>query len=116
VTNQTEGSCCTMTAVVVTSGGMDSTTAVYCARLYFDSIECMSFDYGQRHVKELQCAAEIAAELGVKWHPVNLQAVTSLIATSALTNPVIDVPEGHYEEESRKATIVPNRNAMMVNL
>lgn len=96
---------------------MDSTTAVYWAKQYFHTgIEAVSFDYGQRHVKELGCAAEIAIELGIPHFIVDLKSVHPLIATSALTNPEIDVPEGHYAEESMKATVVPNRNAMMLNI
>jgi len=105
-----------MSAVVITSGGMDSTTAVYWAKHFFENIECMSFDYGQRHVKELSCAAEIAKDLGVEHNIVDLTGVNKLIAVSALTNPTIEVPEGHYAEETMKATVVPNRNAMMLNI
>jgi 7-cyano-7-deazaguanine synthase len=105
-----------MTAVVVTSGGMDSTTAVYWARHFFGDIECMSFDYGQRHKKELEYAAETAKRLGVKHNIVDLTGITDLIASSALTNPDIDVPEGHYAEDNMKITVVPNRNAMMLNI
>lgn len=105
-----------MTAVVVTSGGMDSTTAVYWAHQYFGDIECMSFDYGQRHKKELEYARANADALGVKHNIVDLTGITDLIASSALTNPDIDVPEGHYAEDNMKITVVPNRNAMMINI
>jgi len=105
-----------MTAVVITSGGMDSTTAVYWAQHYFQDIEAMSFDYGQRHVKELACAAEIAEDLGIMHHIVDLKSIGDLIATSALTNLLVDVPEGHYAEDTMKITVVPNRNAMMINI
>lgn len=105
-----------MSAVVITSGGMDSTTAVFWAKQFFGDIEAMSFDYGQRHVKELACAAEIAQTYRIPHHIVDLKGVTELIAVSALTNPEIEVPEGHYAEETMKATVVPNRNAMMLNI
>lgn len=105
-----------MTAVVITSGGMDSTTAVYWAKHYFGEIETMSFDYGQRHKKELEFAQRTADKLGHKHHLVDLTGVTDLISTSALTNPLIAVPDGHYEEETMKITVVPNRNAMMLNI
>lgn len=105
-----------MTAVVITSGGMDSTTAVYWAKHFFDEIECMSFDYGQRHKKELAYARNTADRLGVKHNVVDLTGITDLIASSALTNPLIEVPEGHYAEDNMKITVVPNRNAMMLNV
>jgi len=95
---------------------MDSTTAVYWAKHFFDEIECMSFDYGQRHKKELAYARNTADRLGVKHHVVDLTGITDLIASSALTNPLIDVPEGHYAEDNMKITVVPNRNAMMLNI
>jgi 7-cyano-7-deazaguanine synthase len=105
-----------MTAIVVTSGGMDSTAAVYYAKKHYFDIECMSFNYGQRHVKEIECAKEIADQLGVRHTIVDLTGITSLISSSALTNAAIAVPEGHYEQESMKATVVPNRNSMMLNI
>lgn len=105
-----------MTAVVVTSGGMDSTTAVYWAKHFFGEIECISFDYGQRHKKELEFAKATADRLGVYHNVVDLTGITHLIASSALTNELIDVPEGHYAEDNMKITVVPNRNAMMLNI
>lgn len=105
-----------MTAVVITSGGMDSTTAVYWAKHYFVDIECMSFDYDQRHKKELEFAKATADRLGVRHNVIDLTGLTDLICTSALTNPLIDVPEGHYAEENMRITVVPNRNAMMLNI
>lgn len=104
------------TALVVTSGGMDSTTAVYWAKERYDSIETISFDYGQRHKKELAFAKDTARRLDVPWLVVDLMSINELIRTSALTNPNIDVPEGHYADETMKLTVVPNRNSMMLNI
>lgn len=105
-------------AVVVTSGGMDSTTALYVAREQYtdDEIVALSFDYGQRHKKELQCAQRISDDLGIEHHIIDLTGITHLIATSALTDPEHNVPEGHYAWETMSQTVVPNRNAMMANI
>ena len=101
-------------AVVVLSGGMDSTTALYVARFRRYDLYTISFDYGQRHKKELDYAKKIAKEAGVKEHHiVDLTSITELISNSSLTNKGIDVPEGHYAAENMKLTVVPNRNMIM---
>jgi 7-cyano-7-deazaguanine synthase len=104
-------------SVVILSGGMDSATALWFTRNYLHgSPVALSFDYGQRHAKELACAAVLAQRLHIEFHIINLREVGMLIPDSALTNPSGRVPEGHYAEESMKQTVVPNRNAMMLNI
>jgi 7-cyano-7-deazaguanine synthase len=102
--------------VVVLSGGMDSTTALYWALEEFGDAEAISFNYGQRHKVELEYAQCTTVQLQVDHHIVDLSSVQQLIASSALTDPSSDVPEGHYEDETMKQTVVPNRNAMMLNI
>ena len=109
-----------MRAVMALSGGMDS-TALLC-RLLADGYEvsCISYDYGQKHVVELERAkANIAYLSGngisVEHRIVDLSGVMGIFH-SALTNDEIDVPEGHYEEEQMKATVVPNRNAIFSSI
>lgn len=105
-------------SVVVMSGGMDSTTALYVAleESGWGGTVALSFDYGQRHRKELLCARDICAKAGVEHHIIDLTSLTSLIATSALTDPDHAVPEGHYADENMKQTVVPNRNSIMANI
>lgn len=105
-------------AVVVVSGGMDSTTLLYdvCDGYDPEDVSALSFDYGQRHKKELMYAMASCETLGVQHHVVDLQSVTKLIKTSALTDPGTEVPEGHYEDATMRITVVPNRNAMMLNI
>lgn len=105
-------------SVVIVSGGMDSVTAVYWARFRAGdhSPLMLSFDYGQRHVKELECAVIIARDLGLEHHIINLMDVGNLIRTSALTDPKAEVPEGHYAQDTMKQTVVPNRNMMMLSI
>jgi 7-cyano-7-deazaguanine synthase len=105
-----------MKIVAVVSGGLDSSVMAYQLRDQGHHLHSLSFDYGQRHRKELDCARGLAADLGVPWELVDLQAagVTRFLGGSALTDSAVEVPEGHYADESMRATVVPNRNAMML--
>lgn len=102
-------------AVVVFSGGMDSTTLLY--KVIDEGYDActISFDYGQKHKKELDFAQQTCHELGVKNIIVSLEVLNSL-APSALTRKEWDVPEGHYADENMKQTVVPNRNMVMLSL
>ena len=102
-------------AVVVYSGGMDSFTLLYKVRQQGFEVFALSFNYGQRHSVELSVAANVCQSLGVNHKVVDISAINSLIGGSSLTSD-IDVPEGHYEEESMKATVVPNRNMILLSL
>lgn len=101
--------------VVIYSGGMDSFTVLNKAINQGHEVYALSFDYGQRHVKELEVAANVCKKLNVPHKIVDISAINQLIGGSSLTDD-IDVPEGHYEEESMKSTIVPNRNMILLSL
>jgi 7-cyano-7-deazaguanine synthase len=102
-------------AVVIFSGGMDSTVLVY--DLVKDhEVHALSFMYGQRHSKEIEYAVRTVRELNIHHHIVPLHNLAQLLGGSALTNRDIPVPEGYYTAESMKATIVPNRNAIMLSI
>ncbi|MEQ3481343.1 MULTISPECIES: 7-cyano-7-deazaguanine synthase QueC [Pseudoalteromonas] len=101
--------------VVIYSGGMDSFTVLNKARMQGHEVYALSFNYGQRHVKELEVAKAVCERLGVDHKIVDISAINQLIGGSSLTDD-IDVPEGHYEEESMKSTIVPNRNMILLSL
>lgn len=105
-------------ALCVLSGGMDSTTLLYhlLSRGEIDHVEAISFDYGQRHRKELDYAKITCVRLDVPHMVVTLPDVEKLLMGSALTDFQIKVPEGHYEDESMKATVVPNRNMMLLSI
>lgn len=99
----------------VYSGGMDSFTLVNETHRAGRLHSCLSFDYGQRHRKELDYAAAVCRELGVPHHIIHLGALTPHLLGSALTDSV-PMPEGHYAEENMKLTVVPNRNAIMLSI
>ncbi len=105
-------------AVVVLSGGLDSTTMAYSLRAEGYSLASISFDYGQRHRKELEFAEQSSADLGASWTLIDLHAagLTSVLAGSALTDDTVAVPDGHYADESMRITVVPNRNAIMLSI
>lgn len=104
-----------MKAVVVLSGGLDSTTALY--KAMFLGYECytISFNYGQKHKKELEAAKKIADLMKITHKEVDITSITDLISNSALTSN-IKVPEGHYASENMKITVVPNRNMIMYSI
>jgi 7-cyano-7-deazaguanine synthase len=76
----------------------------------------ISFDYGQRHAKELEFAAECAYDLGADHDVIDLRELSQFLNSSSLTDPNIDVPDGHYAEETMKITVVPNRNMIMLSI
>ena len=104
-----------MQVVAVCSGGLDSVTLAHkvAAEAALDSL--VSFDYGQRHRKELAFARDCAARLGVPHRIVDITDITRFLKGSALTDAErVAVPDGHYAEETMRITVVPNRNAIML--
>ena len=104
------------TAVLIVSGGMDSVTLAHYFHVRGWKLVLLSFDYGQRHVKELAFAKACADRLGAVHKIVDLHSITELLPGSSLTDPTVEVPEGHYAAESMKSTVVPNRNAIMLSI
>jgi len=104
-----------MKTIVICSGGLDSVTLAHKISCSSDRdlMGLVAFDYGQRHKKELDYARHCADMLGVSFSLLDLSHVGAMLSGSALTDD-IDVPDGHYAEETMKATIVPNRNAIML--
>lgn len=102
-------------AVILLSGGQDSTTALFWARMKFDEIVAVSFDYGQRHVSELKAAREIAKLAGVKEHVWVDAGFLGAFGGSALVDPArgIEASGGHADAampEGLPNTFVPGRN------
>ena len=101
--------------VVIFSGGMDSFTVLHKAHQQGLVIHALSFDYGQRHKKELICAARVCESLGLSHKVVDIRAINSLVGGSSLTSD-IEVAEGHYAAENMKNTVVPNRNMILLSM
>lgn len=103
-------------AVVTLSGGMDSSTVLALMLCADYDVIALSFNYGQRHHRELKAAREVAEYYKVEHHLIQIPELGSLLSGSSLTDGSVPVPEGHYEHESMKSTVVPNRNAIMANI
>jgi 7-cyano-7-deazaguanine synthase len=100
-------------AVVVLSGGQDSTTCLYWAleRFGADKVSALTFDYGQRHRIELQCAADVAKHAGVP-HTVLPIDTFAALGNSALTDEAVAVAA--TDREGLPATFVPGRNLVFL--
>ncbi|UXH45611.1 7-cyano-7-deazaguanine synthase QueC [Rossellomorea vietnamensis] len=98
-------------ALVVFSGGQDSTTCLFWAKKAFNEVEAVTFNYGQRHVAELDCAKEIAEDLNVPHHILDMSLLNQL-APSALTR--TDEEITHLEGEL-PSTFVPGRNLLFLS-
>lgn len=101
--------------VCIYSGGMDSYTLVNQVHGNGKLHSCLSFNYGQKHSKELVYAALVCRELGVPHHIINLENLKPYLLGSALTDNVT-MPEGEYNAPSMKLTVVPNRNMIMLSI
>lgn len=104
-----------MKTLVVCSGGLDSVSLAHKVAAEHTLIGLISFNYGQRHLKELDFAAKAAERLGVPHDIIDITTIGKHLTGSALTDN-LDVPDGHYAEETMKITVVPNRNAIMLTI
>jgi 7-cyano-7-deazaguanine synthase len=103
-----------MKAVVLLSGGMDSAVALHEARARHEVAGAVSFDYGSKHNhREIPCAAWQCRHLQIPHQVIALDFMPALFA-SALLKSGGAIPDGHYEEETMKQTVVPFRNGIML--
>lgn len=102
-------------AVVIYSGGMDSFTILQ--RAYKDGYDLypLTFDYGQKHSKEIDYARRVCDELNLPHRIIDITAINQLLQSSSLTSNK-SIPEGHYEADNMKSTVVPNRNMILLSL
>ena len=101
--------------VLILSGGMDSTTLLYDLIQQGKKVYALTFDYGQKHRKEIEMAGNSCQKLQVPHKIIDL-SILNEVAPSALTRDDWKVPEGHYEEPNMKQTVVPNRNMVMISI
>jgi len=107
-------------AVLSLSGGMDSSTVLLHLLANGYEVTALSFDYGQKHRVELERAQSLVRYLNdngqnVKYGTIKLDGLAPLL-NSALVEGGDEVPEGHYEQENMKETVVPNRNKIFSSL
>jgi 7-cyano-7-deazaguanine synthase len=119
-------------AVLSLSGGMDSSTLLLHLLASGYDVTCLSFDYGQKHKVELERATELVKHLNgyievdessktfdypfyIKHQIIKLDGLSSLL-NSSLVSGGNDVPEGHYEAENMRETVVPNRNKIFSSI
>ena len=113
--------------VISLSGGMDSSTLLLRCLKEYENVIGISFDYGQKHKVELERAQELVNYLNeelkiydlpkdvVTYKVIKLDGLVDLL-DSALVEGGDDVPEGHYEQDNMKETVVPNRNKMFASI
>ncbi len=99
-------------AVVVFSGGQDSTTCLLWALKRYKEVIALSFDYGQRHKKELECAKDITEELGVEWHVLDMSLLNQL-APNSLTRTDIEVDK-EAPDDGVPNSVVDGRNMLFL--
>ncbi|MDG4830004.1 7-cyano-7-deazaguanine synthase QueC [Solwaraspora sp. WMMD1047] len=103
-------------AVVIVSGGLDSTVVTYWLHQLGTRLSLLSVDYGQRHRIELEHARRTAAAVGAAHDLVDLSGIGAVLTGSALTDDAVEMPDGHYTDASMRSTVVPNRNATMLDI
>ncbi|HAR6390681.1 TPA: 7-cyano-7-deazaguanine synthase QueC [Staphylococcus pseudintermedius] len=97
-------------ALVVFSGGQDSTTCLFYAKKHFKEVELVTFEYGQRHAKEIEVAKEIAEDQGLKHHVLDM-ALLSQLTPNALTSHDVTI-DSHNDVPN---TFVPARNLLFLS-
>lgn len=102
-------------AVVLLSGGLDSAVALYVAKQAGHEVHAISFDYGQRHNKELNCAKAIAQKAGVASHNI-VTLNLDLWGGSSLTDKSMSVENGDVDRTDIPVTYVPARNMVFLSI
>ncbi|MFC0139446.1 7-cyano-7-deazaguanine synthase QueC [Erwinia mallotivora] len=103
-------------AVVVFSGGQDSTTCLIQAVQQYEEVHCVTFDYGQRHRAEIEIAQQLSQKLGARAHKVLDVTLLNELAISSLTRDSIPVPAWNPDASGLPSTFVPGRNILFLTL
>lgn len=103
-------------ALVVFSGGQDSTTCLYWAKKHFAKVYALSFTYGQRHSLEVELAEQLAAEANVPWEVIDLSFISQLSNTCSLTNNALHIESEKKAEDAFPTTFVPGRNLFFLSI
>lgn len=103
-------------ALVVLSGGQDSTTCMYWALARFDRVVALTFTYGQKHALEVDMARKLAAAAGVEWHCMDLPFLQNLSSGCSLTDTSLTIEEERPDGEAYPSTFVPGRNLFFLSI
>ncbi len=106
-----------MKAVLILSGGADSSTLGYWLKSQgYSQLICVTYDYGQRQSIEIEYAKKIAKNLDAEHHIVDIRFMKGFLKGSSLTDESVAVPHGEYTKENMQLTVVPNRNTILLSL
>lgn len=101
--------------VVIYSGGMDSFTILNSVFQKGYEVYALTFDYGQKHNKEIDFARAVCTEMKIDHRIIDITAINQLLQSSSLTSDQA-IPEGDYALTNMKSTVVPNRNMILLSL
>ena len=102
-------------ALVVFSGGQDSTTCLYWALRHFDRVVALTFYYGQKHALEVEIAEQIARQAGVEWTKMDVSFISSLNTGCSLTDTSLTIEE-EKPADALPSTFVPGRNLFFLSI
>jgi len=104
-------------AVLILSGGADSSTLGYWLKSQgYQDLICVTFNYGQKQIIEIESAKKIAKNLNAVHHIIDVTFLKQFLKGSSLTDENINVPHGAYTKENMSITVVPNRNTMLLSI
>lgn len=103
-------------ALVVFSGGQDSTTCLFWAKAHFKTVRAISFFYGQKHSLEVELAEKIAKDAGVEWEMMDVSFISKLSTGCSLTDTSLEIEEEKNPEDTCPSTFVPGRNLFFLSI
>lgn len=104
------------TALVVFSGGQDSTTCLYWAKRHFQKVRAITFLYGQKHALEVNIAQQLAAEAQVEWEMMDVSFISKLSTGCSLTDTSLNIEEKKADSDPFPSTFVPGRNLFFLSI
>lgn len=103
-------------AIVVFSGGQDSTTCLFWAKKHFAKVHALSFLYGQKHQLEVEIAGSLAREAGVEWECMDVSFISRLSTGCSLTDTSLPIEEQKSDDQAYPTTFVPGRNLFFLSI
>ena len=103
-------------ALVVFSGGQDSTTCLFWAKKHFAKVHALSFLYGQKHQLEVEIAGTLAREAGIEWECMDVSFISRLSTGCSLTDTSLPIEEQKADDQTYPTTFVPGRNLFFLSI